>query len=67
MKYGFEGYIFKCRSWPTLAKQPINVYFVTIWFCLLNHLSNETRNEDVQKLQLRAKFQTAMVSCSRII
>ena len=25
MKYGFEGSIFKCQSWPVLAKQPINV------------------------------------------
>ena len=25
MKYGFEGSIFKCQSWPVLAKQPVNV------------------------------------------
>ena len=25
MKYGFEGSIFKCQSWPALVKQPINV------------------------------------------
>ena len=24
MKYGFKGLIFKCKSWPALAKQPIN-------------------------------------------
>ena len=24
MKYGFEGSIFKCQSWPVLAKQLIN-------------------------------------------
>ena len=25
MKYGFEGSILKCQSWPVLAKQTINV------------------------------------------
>ena len=25
MKYDLEGLIFKCQSWPALAKQPINV------------------------------------------
>ena len=25
LKCGFEGWIFKCQSWPVLAKQPINV------------------------------------------
>ena len=25
MKYRFEGSIFKCQSWPVLAKQSINV------------------------------------------
>ena len=25
MKHGFKGSIFKCQSWPALAKQPINV------------------------------------------
>ena len=25
MKYGFEGLIFKCQSWPALAEQPINI------------------------------------------
>ena len=24
MKYGFEGSIFKCQSWPVLAKKPMN-------------------------------------------
>ena len=23
MKYGLKGAIFKCQSWPALAKQPI--------------------------------------------
>ena len=25
MKYGIKGSIFKCQSWPALAKQPVNV------------------------------------------
>ena len=36
------GLNFKCWSWPTLAKQPINVQFCAI-LVLLNHLINVTR------------------------
>ena len=39
MKYGFEGYIFKCQSWPVLEKNIFCDFLV-----LLNHLNNKTRN-----------------------
>ena len=42
MKCGFERSIFKCQSWPVLAKQPINVWFCDI-LVLLNHLNSVTR------------------------
>ena len=66
MKCGLEGSILKCQSWSLLTKKPINVQFCDI-LVLLNHLNNKIRNEDVEILQLRAKFQIAMVPCSRII
>ena len=25
IRYGFEGFIFKCKFWPVLAEQPIHV------------------------------------------
>ena len=43
MKYGFERSIFKCQSWPAVAKQPINVWFCDI-LLLLNHMNKVTSN-----------------------
>ena len=47
---------------------PNNQIFSFVTFCLLllNHLSNVTRNQDVEILQLWANFQTAMMSCSKL-